>query len=971
MADFADVVSEIKKTNKAIDNLSQASDPKGAAAAEDKKDAEQWKTNQLNYLKTIASAVGGGKDGPGKEDKKIGGIFGGIASALGALGSGVGIGVGGFMKGIGSAVVAAGPFVVVMTALGAGLAAFGLAIAGATWVVSKLMPDIATGLKEFDDVNGSNLVKVGAGIGALGLGFAAMGGGGAILGVGNLVGSIADGLTGLFGGKDSKTTLIADLKKFSDLKLNVKNIKDNSEAMVSYGVAMTAGGAGTMMKAIGLFTEGTIGSLGKMFGAMPPLESLKLFAAEKINKENVKNNAAAMIAYAGAMATGAGASWFGAVGSIGTLVTNAADGLSKLIGGKGHLDSLLGGMKKFGAAADSIDGAKIKTVADALITYTGAMAVGMGTSWAGAVGGIGTLVTNAADGLSKLIGGEGHLDSLLTGLKKMSAATGIDGAKIKVISNALITYTGAMAVGMGAAWASAGGGIGTLVGNAADALSKLISGPKAGHLDTLLAGMQKMSAATGIDGAKIKVISSALLDYTGAMAVGMGAAWASAGGGIGTLVTNVSDGLSKLIGGKDAGHLDSLLTGLKKMSAATGIDSAVVKKNAAAMIDYATAMAAGAGAGLGTAVGGIANFVDGAVKGITKFFGIAEADPLGDLKKFAATIVTQSEIDQIKLNATAVFEYTKAMGALSALKVGKTFGDTLSTIVSGIGSLFGAKEGGPIEALKNFAALKLDGEKIKKDITALLSILEDKNISLEKSVLFKTILTNIGDGLRKFTGPGSFVDSLAGAATKVLAFLVGTDSPITEVMKLASKSEELQVGADAIGKIGEGLDKMAGLKFDGSKINITKFAEDLKESIPVIEAAIMGSEKVKWFGSNIKLRGLASTDIKWDEAATNMKILREALGVQAVTDKGTAAGGAGKQQAFKLTKVNRLTVNTLIAEKLISRAVEKSAAGQGGSIIVSDQSVKQATDARSTNISVGAREYGGSAVQKKLASVID
>jgi hypothetical protein len=899
MADFADVVSEIKKTNKAIDNLSQASDPKGAAAAEDKKDAEQWKTNQLNYLKTIASAVGGGKDGPGKEDKKIGGIFGGIASALGALGSGVGIGVGGFMKGIGSAVVAAGPFVVVMTALGAGLAAFGLAIAGATWVVSKLMPDIATGLKEFDDVNGSNLVKVGAGIGALGLGFAAMGGGGAILGVGNLVGSIADGLTGLFGGKDSKTTLIADLKKFSDLKLNVKNIKDNSEAMVSYGVAMTAGGAGTMMKAIGLFTEGTIGSLGKMFGAMPPLESLKLFAAEKINKENVKNNAAAMIAYAGAMATGAGASWFGAVGSIGTLVTNAADGLSKLIGGKGHLDSLLGGMKKFGAAADSI------------------------------------------------------------------------GAKIKVISNALITYTGAMAVGMGAAWASAGGGIGTLVGNAADALSKLISGPKAGHLDTLLAGMQKMSAATGIDGAKIKVISSALLDYTGAMAVGMGAAWASAGGGIGTLVTNVSDGLSKLIGGKDAGHLDSLLTGLKKMSAATGIDSAVVKKNAAAMIDYATAMAAGAGAGLGTAVGGIANFVDGAVKGITKFFGIAEADPLGDLKKFAATIVTQSEIDQIKLNATAVFEYTKAMGALSALKVGKTFGDTLSTIVSGIGSLFGAKEGGPIESLKNFVALKLDGEKIKKDITALLSILEDKNISLEKSVLFKTILTNIGDGLRKFTGPGSFVDSLAGAATKVLAFLVGTDSPITEVMKLASKSEELQVGADAIGKIGEGLDKMAGLKFDGSKINITKFAEDLKESIPVIEAAIMGSEKVKWFGSNIKLRGLASTDIKWDEAATNMKILREALGVQAVTDKGTAAGGAGKQQAFKLTKVNRLTVNTLIAEKLISRAVEKSAAGQGGSITVSDQSVKQATDARSTNISVGAREYGGSAVQKKLASVID
>ena len=153
-------------------------------------------------------------------------------------------------------------------------------------------------------------------------------------------------------------------------------------------------------------------------------------------------------------------------------------------------------------------------------------------------------------------------------------------------------------------------------------------------------------------------------------------------------------------------------------------------------------------------------------------------------------------------------------------------------------------------------------------------------------------------------------------------------------MKLASKSEELKEGAEAIGKIGEGLDKMAGLKFDGSEINIKEFAEDLKNSIPVIEAAIMGSEEGLLFKT--KLKGLASTEIKWDEAAKNIKTLREALGVQAATDMGGAGGSAGKQQAFRLSRVNRLNVNTLVAQRLISRAIEKSAdAGAAAPTLVS------------------------------------
>ena len=381
MADFADVVNELKETNKKLDNLTKAADPKGAAAAEDKRDAANAAARSEGYLKTIADAVGGAGAGPsGKEDKKTGGIFAGISRALGGLGKGVGSAVGGFMKGIATFGAGAVGFIKAMGILGGGLAAFAVAIGAATWVVSKMMPDIANGLKEFDGVDGSNLVNVGAGIGALGAGFATMGAGGAILGVGNLVGSIADGLTGLFGGKDSKTALIDNLKEFSKLKLNVKNIKDNSEAMVAYGIAMTAGGAGSMMNSLATLTDGAIGGLGRLLGGVPVLTQLVEFSRADIDGVKVKKNADAMVAYATSMTVGAGATAMKSVAGVFTMITSFTDGVSKLLGGKGVLDTQLDDMKKLSAAADSIDATKVTSVAGAMVAYAEAMTIGDGAT---------------------------------------------------------------------------------------------------------------------------------------------------------------------------------------------------------------------------------------------------------------------------------------------------------------------------------------------------------------------------------------------------------------------------------------------------------------------------------------------------------------------------------------------------------------------------------------------------------------
>ena len=52
LAEFSDVVAEIQKSNKKLDKLTQASDPKGAAATEDKRDAAKADKDRNGYLKS-------------------------------------------------------------------------------------------------------------------------------------------------------------------------------------------------------------------------------------------------------------------------------------------------------------------------------------------------------------------------------------------------------------------------------------------------------------------------------------------------------------------------------------------------------------------------------------------------------------------------------------------------------------------------------------------------------------------------------------------------------------------------------------------------------------------------------------------------------------------------------------------------------------------------------------------------------
>ena len=211
------------------------------------------------------------------------------------------------------------------------------------------------------------------------------------------------------------------------------------------------------------------------------------------------------------------------------------------------------------------------------------------------------------------------------------------------------------------------------------------------------------------------------------------------------------------------------------------------------------------------------------------------------------------------------------------------------------------------------------------DVTKLMSLLEDDNIDVKKSEDFAKILKNIGDALSGFAG-ASFVGTIKTVAADLLSFLIGTDSPITEIKNLAASAAELTEGATAIGNIGDGLDKMANLQFDGSKVKIKDFAADLVASVPLIETAVMGGkieksilEKAKglWpFGDDVADReflGLASGNIAFEDAAKNMNMLREALGIPSAADVAGELGKSGAQIQRIQTEVQNASYSANVA----------------------------------------------------------
>jgi hypothetical protein len=295
--------------------------------------------------KGIASKIGslfgggaGGGDTGGAGGRPGGGRGGGggLGKSIGGIGSGIGKGLGGILKGLASGIAAFANPLVLAGGVNIGLVILGVgaAVAGATWMVGAALPKFAEGMKSFEDLDGQALIDAGKGIGAVALGMAAFGAGSAVSGLGNLVGSVTNGIAGLFGAEDP----LEKIKKFQDYKFDAAAIENNANAIVAYSKGMAALGAGEALSGIGAAVGAVGGAIAGLFGAENPLDKIKTFGEYQFNTPGIIANAGAVAAYAVAMKdfpTSPAASVFGAF--------------------KGGLVSLLGGetdpmapIKRFG-----------------------------------------------------------------------------------------------------------------------------------------------------------------------------------------------------------------------------------------------------------------------------------------------------------------------------------------------------------------------------------------------------------------------------------------------------------------------------------------------------------------------------------------------------------------------------------------------------------------------------------------------
>jgi hypothetical protein len=276
---------------------------------------------------------------------------------------------------------------------------------------------------------------------------------------------------------------------------------------------------------------------------------------------------------------------------------------------------------------------------------------------------------------------------------------------------------------------------------------------------------------------------------------------------------------------------------------------------------------------------GLAAFVAGkAATGLAQFM-----IPEDWASKVKSSVVKLLEIANLSFGDVAKF--TGFMTAIAAGLVAFAVGKGANAMGDVIGKFTG-----------NFA------DNIVKDVNTLLAMVNDPNTNLEKAKEFSAVMGHIAGGLLKFAA-GGFTGTLAGAASAALSFLTGTKSPVTQMQEIAKNAKELERGSNAISKIAEGFDRIGRLKFDGSRLNIADFTEDLLESVPNIEIAIMGGTITK--GRDRKIKGLASDDIKFEQASINMSKLRASLGMETTT-AADLKGGSTTQDKL-LNSIEALT----------------------------------------------------------------
>jgi hypothetical protein len=328
-------------------------------------------TGPLAGSATGANALSNAAGGPG--GSKVGMFLMGVSNGLAAAG-----------KGATPLYIAAGA-----AAIGAAIALIGAGIAGATWIVGKSLPSLATGLKSFDEVDGDKLSKIGTGMAGMAAGLLAIGGSKLT----DAMGHLAQWASGDY--SSPIHNLQAELTVFQNMDVDPAKIEYNSKAFIAFNKMLAQATeisgtvAGALSRAFGSFFEVEI-----------PLDKFKAFSELEINAEQTGINATAFKLFSEAMASYKG---FGTINALGVITSALAGSVFRLFTVI-PTDDPIARFEKFSGI--KIDGPQAKVNATAFKDFANAMA-----EYRGGPGVIDALSQLAGGALMSLFNVDGPVDA--------------------------------------------------------------------------------------------------------------------------------------------------------------------------------------------------------------------------------------------------------------------------------------------------------------------------------------------------------------------------------------------------------------------------------------------------------------------------------------------------------------------------------------------------------------------------------
>ena len=442
--------------------------------------------------------------------------------------------------------------------------------------------------------------------------------------------------------------------------------------------------------------------------------------------------------------------------------------------------------------------------------------------------------TGAAAAVDKFTANSEFAKNIKTNVKELLSIKDELGGNIELLKDGGAFYLAMTGIGIGLGVFGAGAGIAGL----SDALTEFASPDFATNIKNNVVTLLSISDEVGGKAELLKEGGAFALSMLG---IGAGLAAFGIGGG----VAGITTALDKFADGSfGKGIKDNVVT-LLSISDEVGGKAEMLKEGGA----FALSMS---GIAAGLAVFGVAAGVAGLGMGLANFTDPEWAQGIVDN---VTTLLTISSLPGVLVDTAA---FVGVMGGIAA-------GLVAFSAAEGFAAAIGYFSGG--DTIDN----------VKTNVEKAMSLLENENISPEKATQLKTTLQTVGEALSSFAS-GELGASLKQVGTSILNFLSGKESPVEEMLKLAEKDEELLNASIALTRLSSSLSKISQLQFDGKNLNMKEFAEDLAESVPVIESAIMGGEIDNFGPFNTKFKGLASPDVDFATATENILALRNALG---------------------------------------------------------------------------------------------